>query len=152
MAKRAGATVSEAFVQGLSEGRNWSAIYKLVREGVSQGAFGANTVERFLEYASPESDTRRIVREAIVGNRSWKRRVADRSPLSPAEMERMTNVAEVVREARRIYGGDVDAAERFLASPHKRLGGEPPIIVAAAEGGGQAVREVLARLEEGAPA
>jgi putative toxin-antitoxin system antitoxin component (TIGR02293 family) len=64
----------------------------------------------------------------------------------------MTQIGEVIREARRIYGGDSDAAMRFLTAPHRRLGNRAPILVAGGEGGAQAVRELLAQLEEGAPA
>ena len=87
----------------------------------------------------------------IVPERSWKRRLAEKAPLSAPELERMTDVGEVVREARRVYGGDTDAAEQFLTRPHRRFGGEAPILVAATEGGAQACAKPLARMEEGAP-
>ena len=143
---------SYVFIDGLFEGRDWTQLHSIVREGILRRAFGATTVTRFLTRAAQGDEVRRELRDAIVAGRSWKRRVADKSPLSAAELQRMTQIGEVIREARRIYSGDVDAAERFLTAPHRRLGNRSPILVAADEGGSQAVRELLARLEEGAPA
>jgi putative toxin-antitoxin system antitoxin component (TIGR02293 family) len=142
----------QAFVLGLFEGRDWNVMYKIIHEGIERAAFGAPTVNLFLSLAVSSDAIRLDLRNAIVSDRSWKRRVADKSPLAPAEVERMTDVAEVVRETRRLYGGNGDAADKFLTSPHRRFGGRAPILVAATEGGAQAVRELLARMEEGAPA
>ena len=91
-----------------------------------------------------------MLRRLIVPERSWKRRVKG-SPLSASEMERLLAVGEVVRETRRLYGDEAVAAERFLTRPHPRLKGQSPILSAAMEGGAQAVRELLARMDEGAP-
>jgi len=124
----------------------------MIRVGLQQRSFGAATLQRLLTEVVTDTGTRLALRRAIVSGRSWKRRVADRSPLSPLELGRMTHVGEVVREARRVYGGDVMAAEKFLMTPHRRLGNLAPILVAAGEGGAQAVRELLDRLEEGVPA
>ena len=151
--KRRGArSDSDVLVDGLFGGHDWTRLHSVVREGVERGAFGAPTVTRFLARATEDESIRRQLRDAVVAGRSWKRRVDDRSPLSSAELQRLTQVAEVVREARRVYGGNDAAAERFLTAPHRRLGDRPPIIVAASEAGAQAVRELLSRLEEGAPA
>ncbi|HEY8175202.1 MAG TPA: MbcA/ParS/Xre antitoxin family protein [Gemmatimonadaceae bacterium] len=152
MATRPKRDFSYAFVHGLFKGRDWNALHKVISEGVRRRAFGAPTVTLFISYAVTDEDIRRDLRSAIVSDRSWKRRVADKSPLSPAEVERMTDVGEVIREVRRLYGGDEAAADKFLTTPHRRFGGRPPILVAATEGGAQAVRELLARMEEGAPA
>lgn len=143
--------VAEAFVHGLFEGRDWNTLFRLIHEGLARNAFGASTVSRFIALAVQGEAMRDDLRSAIVSDRSWKRRIAERSPLAPIEVERMTDVGEVVREVRRLYGGDAGAAEKFLTTPHKRFGGRAPILVAASEGGAQAVRELLARMEEGAP-
>jgi putative toxin-antitoxin system antitoxin component (TIGR02293 family) len=144
--------LAERFITGLFGGRDWSALRALLRDGLERGAFDASTVTRFLASCVRDESIRPALRRLIVRDRSWKRRVADGSPLAAAELERMTAVGEVVREVRRLYGGDVAAAEQFLTLPHKRLGSQPPILVAATEGGAQAVRELLGRMEEGAPA
>jgi putative toxin-antitoxin system antitoxin component (TIGR02293 family) len=143
--------LSDAFVDGLFSGRDWSVLHALAQEGLARQAFGASTVERFLDRCVEDEHLRRALRELIVSDRSWKRRVAERAPLSAAELAHITGVGEVVREVRRIYGGNDKAAEQFLTHPNRRLGGMAPILVAATEGGAQAVRELLARMEEGAP-
>jgi putative toxin-antitoxin system antitoxin component (TIGR02293 family) len=152
MAARRHLQLQDAFLEGLFSGLDWRALHAIILDGIHRAAFGAATMNQFLDRATSHEDIRLDLRNAIVSERSWKRRVADKSPLAPAEVERMTDVGEVVREVRRIYGGNLDASEKFLTSPHPRLGGRPPILVAASEGGAQAVRELLARMEEGAPA
>jgi putative toxin-antitoxin system antitoxin component (TIGR02293 family) len=152
VALRAKRDLEEAYLAGLFGGRDWSGLYRIIHEGIDRGAFGAPTVNRFLLFAVQNETIRHDLRGSIVSDRTWKRRVAEKSPLAPAEVERMTHVGEIVREVRRLYGGDRDAAEKFLTTPHRRLGGRPPILVAASEGGAQVVRELLARMEEGAPA
>lgn len=144
--------LSRAFVEGVFGARDWMQLRDVIRRGIESRAFGAATLTAFLAHAARDDATRRALLRAIVSERSWKRRVSAQSPLSPAEVERMADVAEVVREVRRVYGGDAAAADRFLASPHPRLDGRAPILIAASEGGAQAVRELLLRMEEGAPA
>lgn len=151
-AKRSKQEIAEAFVEGIFGGRDWSELHALAQEGLERQAFGASTVENFLYRAVDDPDMRRALRGSIVSERSWKRRVADKSPLSAAELSRMTDVGEIVREVRRLYMGHDNAAKKFLTRPHKRLGDKAPILVAATEGGAQAVRELLGRMEEGAPA
>jgi len=152
VAERTAHPYTHSFVDQLLEGADWTHLHGLIHDGVQRRALGAAALQRFLAGAVDDAAMRLAVRAAIVSGRSWKRRVADRSPLSPLELERMTHVGEVVREARRVYGGDAAAAERFLVAKHRRLDRRAPILVAADEGGSQAVRELLARLEEGAPA
>jgi len=152
VAERSTHAYTHAFVDRLLAGADWSRLHAIIRTGVQRGSFGAATLQRFLAEVVGDAQVRMALRGAIVSGRSWKRRVADRSPLSALEVSRMTQVAEVVREARRIYGNDSASSERFLTAPHRRLGNTAPILVAAGEGGAQAVRELLSRLEEGAPA
>ncbi len=142
---------ARAFIEGIFGGRDWSLLHPLIRDGIQRQVFGASTVTQFLELCVNDEAVRRELRRAIVSERSWKRRMAERAPLSASEIERMVNVAEVVREVRRLYGGDSEAAEAFLTRPHRRFRGQAPILVAATEGGAQAVRELLGRMEEGAP-
>lgn len=145
------ADLSSAFVEGLFGGRDWIHLRVVIKRGVENKAFGATTLATFLAHAVHSDEIRKELRDTIVSERSWKRRVAEKSPLSTAEVERMTDVGEVVREVRRVYGGDVDAADKFLTTPHHQFEGRPPILVAASEGGAQAVRELVSRMEEGAP-
>lgn len=149
---RTAAATAEALVKGIFEGQDWGALHRIVADGLERGVFKAPAVTRFLSYAVRDAAMQKDLRSAIVSDRSWKRRVSEAAPLSAWEVERMLDVGEVVRESRRLYGGDEDAAERFLTTPHPRLDGQPPVLVAAAEGGAQAVRELLGRMEEGAPA
>lgn len=143
--------IASDFVEGVFRYRDWTTLHSLVRDGIALGAFRAPTVDRFVRCAVHGEENQVALRYSIVSERSWKRRVVEKTPLSPAEVVRMTDVGEVVREARRVYGGDEDAADRFLTQPHPRLQSRPPVLVAASEAGAQAVRELLARMEEGAP-
>ena len=143
--------ISSDFVEGVFRNRDWAELYSIVRAGIEMGAFRAPTVDKFGRSAVQDERHQVELRYSIVSERSWKRRVVEKTPLSSAEVERMTDVGEVVREARRVYGGDEDAADRFLTQPHPRLQNRPPVLVAASEAGAQAVRELLARMEEGAP-
>ena len=149
---RAGQTFPDTFIDGMFNGTDWNRLHAMVRHGLTQEAYGASTVHRFLALCLVNEEMRTMLRRLIVPERSWKRRIGGRSPLSASEMERMIVVGEVVRETRRLYGGNTAAAETFLLRPHHRFAGQPPILVAATEGGAQAVRELLARMEEGAPA
>jgi putative toxin-antitoxin system antitoxin component (TIGR02293 family) len=151
LVKRSKQEISDAFIEGMFGGSDWSELHALVQEGLERHAFGASTVETFLEHCTDDADVRRVLRGAIVSERSWKRRVADKSPLSAAELHHMTDVGDVVRETRRLYMGHLSAANKFLTRPHLRFGDKPPILVAATEGGAQAVREHLGRMAEGAP-
>jgi putative toxin-antitoxin system antitoxin component (TIGR02293 family) len=143
--------LADAFVEGILTERDWNSLHDLIHDGLERQAFGAETVNRFLTLCVRDEAVRPALRRLIVSDRTWKRRVVEGAPLAPLELQKMTDVGEVVREVRRLYGGDADAAERFLTRPHRRFGGRAPILVAATEGGAQAVRELLARMEEGAP-
>ena len=143
--------LSHQFITSLFRGDDWSSLHQLIQAGLEKNAFKAYTVTEFLELAVNEATARSALRPYIVTDRSWKRRVAEKSPLSAAEVDRLADVGEVVRAARRIWGSP-DTAEPFLTRPHPRLQGKKPIEVAATEGGAQAVRELMSRIEEGAPA
>lgn len=143
--------LSHQFIVRLFRGDDWTSLYQLIQTGLDKKAFRAGTVTEFLEHAISESAARSALRPYLVTERSWKRRVSEKSPLSASELDRLTDVGEVIREARRIWG-DNDAAERFLTRPHARLRGKRPVEVAATEGGAQAVRELMSRIQEGAPA
>lgn len=143
--------LSHQFIVRLFRGDDWRSLHELIQTGLEKNAFRAHTVNEFLEHAITEAAARSALRPWLVTDRSWKRRVSEKSPLSAAELDRLADVGEVVREARRIWG-ELDAAERFLTRPHPRLRGGKPIEVAATEGGAQAVRELMSRIEEGAPA
>ena len=142
--------LSHRFIAGLFGGDDWQSLHQLMQTGLEKKAFRAQTVTEFLEHAVTEVAARSALRSYLVADRSWKRRVSEKSPLSAAELDRIADVGEVVREARRIWG-ESDAAERFLTRPHPRLRDRKPIEVAATEGGAQAVRELMSRIEEGAP-
>ena len=145
-----GKTPSDLMVDGIFSGMDWMRLHALIRDGLARNGYGAGTLTRFLDLCLLTEEVRPMLRQLIVPERSWKRRLKG-APLSTSEMERMLAVGEVVRETRRIYGDDMEAADQFLTRPHARFAGQPPILAAATEGGAQAVRELLARIEEGAP-
>ncbi|MEO8622599.1 MAG: MbcA/ParS/Xre antitoxin family protein [bacterium] len=142
--------LSDALVDGIFDGTDWMRLHATIRSGLAQNGYGAPTLSRFLSRCLLDEEVRPMLRQLIVPDRSWKRRLAG-APLSASEMDRMIAVGEVVREARRLYDGNEEAAERFLTMPNARFGGQTPILAAATEGGAQAVRELLARVDEGAP-
>lgn len=148
---RAHRAVSHAFVDGLFGGRDWLELHGLIQHGLERHAFTAATVRAFLARAVHQKSLRGPLRQTIVSDRSWKRCMAEGRALSRVELRSMVDIGDVIRAARRVYGGDTEAAERFLTIPRRELGGQPPIVVATTVGGAQAVRECLARIEEGAP-
>jgi putative toxin-antitoxin system antitoxin component (TIGR02293 family) len=143
-------SLSDTLVDGIFDGTDWSRLHAMIRDGLPQNGYGASTITRFLSLCLLTEEVRPMLRRLLVPDRSWKRRLKG-SPLSASELERMLAVGEVVRETRRLYGDNREAAERFLTAPHSRFGGKSPILAAASEGGAQAVRELLARMDEGAP-
>ncbi|MEP7002516.1 MAG: MbcA/ParS/Xre antitoxin family protein [bacterium] len=142
--------LTDTLVDGIFDGTDWMRLHATIRSGLAQNGYGASTLVRFLSRCLLNEEVRPMLRQLIVPDRSWKRRLQG-APLSASEMERMIAVGEVVREARRLYGGNVDAAEQFLTTPNARFAGQTPVLAAATEGGAQAVRELLARMDEGAP-
>jgi len=143
------AELSRRFIANLCGGKDWSDVYELAKAGLAGRAFSAETVESFLVEAIA-GEGRPSLREALVSDRSWKRRRRGQSALSAAEVQRIVSVGKVVREARRLWP-DRAVAEAFLTSPHPRLRGEAPMQAAATEAGLPAVMELLERIEEGAP-
>jgi putative toxin-antitoxin system antitoxin component (TIGR02293 family) len=141
---------ADTLVDRIFDGTDWVRLHAMIRAELARNGYGASTLIQFLSRCLLNEEVRPMLRQLIVPDRSWKRRLKG-APLSASEMERMLAVGEVVREARRLYGGNVEAAEQFLTRPNARFGGQTPILAAATEGGAQAVRELLARVDEGAP-
>ncbi len=141
--------VSTALIDAIARG-DAIDVYDIIQRGMPKKAFGASTVESFLEHLIMNTDARRELRRALVPERSWKRRKAERTALSGAELSRLAAVGHLVRQARRLWQDDA-TAEKFLTTPHPRLHGKEPIQVAAMEAGLPAVLELLQRIEEGAP-
>ncbi|MCZ7583841.1 MAG: DUF2384 domain-containing protein [Deltaproteobacteria bacterium] len=144
--------ISKKFLADLFGGKDWSTVYGDLQKGIARKAFSAATVESFLRRALETEDVRPSLLRWLVSERSWKRRVSEKTALSEEEVSRIASVGRVLREARRLWPEpDHASAEKFLITPHPRLRGEPPLKVAASAGGLPAVLELLARIEEGAP-
>lgn len=84
----------------------------------------------------------------IVPEATFKRR---RERLSPAESERTERLARVIATAEHVWG-DLDAARRFLTTPHPALAGKTPVDSAKTELGARQAEELLAAIEHGLPA
>lgn len=142
---------SRAVVTALLGGLDWATLQAAIEEGVERGAFRASTLDYLLGESIPDPVLRVAIRARIIPLRSWRRRTAGDQPLSATEVRRMTDLAEVVRGARDAYEGDAIAADVFLRTPRPEFHGRAPILMAAMDGGPQAVRELIAKLSEGAP-
>ena len=62
----------------------------------------------------------------------------------------MDNLESTIHQAAlNLFAGDQAAADRWLKTPAKALGGRTPLEVLALEGGADAVRDLIGRLEHG---
>jgi len=69
--------------------------------------------------------------------------------LLPDESDRVLRASRVFGKALELFEGDMDAARRWLASPHPALGGGIPMSVAKTDLGAREVEDLISRLEHG---
>ncbi len=72
-----------------------------------------------------------------------------RKPLSADASSRVYQVARVVEAAEEYFGGDKDAARRWLTHPKVALGGEVPLEFASTPQGSDYVVKLLGRMAHG---
>lgn len=91
-----------------------------------------------------------VVVGGIIPEATYRRNQKSRKALSREMSERLYEVGRVVEAAKRGYGGDIDAARRFLARPHPLLDGRSPLALAqASSAGADAVVNLLRRADAG---
>ena len=83
-----------------------------------------------------------------IPQRTLMRRKA-KGRLLPDESERLLRVSGVFEQAVELFEGDVDAARRWLTTPHKELGNHAPLDFARTEIGAREVEDLIGRLEHG---
>jgi putative toxin-antitoxin system antitoxin component (TIGR02293 family) len=91
-----------------------------------------------------------VVVGGIIPEATYRRNQKSRKALSREMSERLYEVGRVVEAAKRSYGGDIDAARRFLERPNPLLDGRTPLALAqASSAGADAVVNLLRRADAG---
>lgn len=91
----------------------------------------------------PLSQLGEIVR---ISPRTLTRRKAE-GKLTPEESDRLLRASRIFQRARELFEGDLAAARRWLSSPNRALGGQPPLDFAKTELGAREVENLIGRLE-----
>jgi len=76
-----------------------------------------------------------------------RRRASGR--LAPDESERLLRISSIFEKAVDLFEGDVAAAVRWLTTPKKALGNQPPLAYSRTELGAREVENLIGRLEHG---
>lgn len=69
--------------------------------------------------------------------------------LTPVESDHVVRIARLLALARELMAGDSDAASDWLTTPHRLLGDETPLRLAATETGGREVEQLIGQLRHG---
>jgi putative toxin-antitoxin system antitoxin component (TIGR02293 family) len=69
--------------------------------------------------------------------------------LSPDESERLLRISSVFEDAVDLFEGDVASAVKWLTTPRKALGNQPPLAYSRTEPGAREVENLVGRLEHG---
>ena len=113
----------------------------LVRAGLQY-----NSLESFVRKARfPREEAISLVQ---ISPRTLARR-KEKGRLSPEESDRLVRAARIVSQARRLFEGNAEAANRWLKSSQQALGGSTPLEYAQTEIGAREVEALIARLEHG---
>lgn len=88
----------------------------------------------------------------VASTATLKRHRKNRTPLNPAQSERLARIAEVWALAMDVYQ-DEETARMFLRRPHQLLHGRTPLqVTAESSPGARSVEQVLGRLKYGSAA
>ena len=114
--------------------------------GQVKRGLGYNSIEHFIR----KTDLPRGEAIGLLGisTRTLARR-KEKGRLSPDESDRLVRAARIVSQARRLFEGDADAANRWLKASQPALGGSTPTEYAQTEIGAREVEALIARLEHG---
>jgi len=80
---------------------------------------------------------------------SRRRKAGPRARLTPQESNNVYRVASAYRAAVELFEGDQGAAQRWLNTPAKALGGESPLTRLETEAGAEQVHDLIGRMEHG---
>jgi putative toxin-antitoxin system antitoxin component (TIGR02293 family) len=83
-----------------------------------------------------------------ISQRTLTRRIADASPLTPAESDRTVRMARVYAHAIEMIG-DKEKAVQWLSTPNRALGGERPLDQLDTDLGARGVEDILGRIAYG---
>jgi putative toxin-antitoxin system antitoxin component (TIGR02293 family) len=107
---------------------------------------GYNSIEHFIREADiPRDEAIGLVR---ISTRTLARR-KEKGRLSPDESDRLVRAARIVSQARQLFEGDADAANRWLKTSQPAIGGSTPTEYAQTEIGAREVEALITRLEHG---
>lgn len=84
----------------------------------------------------------------VIPERTFKRRLANRETLKPAESDAVARLLRVTEAAIRAFG-DADFARRFLRLPNPALGDRIPNELAETDAGAREVEVILGRIAYG---
>jgi putative toxin-antitoxin system antitoxin component (TIGR02293 family) len=84
----------------------------------------------------------------VIPERTFKRRLANREPLKPAEADSIARLVRVTEAAHRMLG-DAQFAHQWLILPNPTLKNRIPIELAETDAGAREVEDALSRLVHG---
>ena len=84
----------------------------------------------------------------VIPERTFKRRLANRETLKPAESDAVARLLRVTEAAIKAFG-DADFARRFLSLPNPALGDRIPNELAETDAGAREVEVILGRIAHG---
>jgi putative toxin-antitoxin system antitoxin component (TIGR02293 family) len=114
--------------------------------GQIKRGLGYSSIEHFIREADlPRDEAIDLVQ---ISTRTLARR-KERGRLSPDESDRLVRAARIVSQARRLFEGDAEAANRWLKASQPALGGSTPTEFAKSEIGAREVEALISRLEHG---
>lgn len=114
--------------------------------GLVKAGLQFNSLENFVRKTRfPKEEAFSLIR---ISPRTLARR-KEKGRLSPEESDRLVRAARIVSQARRLFEGNAEAANRWLKSSQQALGGSTPLEYAQTEIGAREVEALIARLEHG---
>jgi putative toxin-antitoxin system antitoxin component (TIGR02293 family) len=91
-----------------------------------------------------------LARVLSITPRTLRRRRRSRGRLTPGESDRLWLLAQVFEQAAETFDGE-ERARRWLAEPHRMLGGESPLEHLDTTAGADRVRYILHQIEHSMP-
>jgi putative toxin-antitoxin system antitoxin component (TIGR02293 family) len=89
-----------------------------------------------------------LIRLLTVPERTWRRRLAERKPLTQLQSDRLFRIAQIVARATEVLG-DRARAVRWMSEENRALAGARPLELLDTEIGEAQVRDVLGRIDYG---
>ena len=89
-----------------------------------------------------------LIRLLTVPERTWRRKLAERKPLTQLQSDRLFRIAQIVARATEVLG-DRARAVRWMTEENRALAGARPLELLDTEIGEAQVRDVLGRIDYG---